>query len=66
MGFFSDMKDQMNWNAMQRMGIQKVDSNNRMQSCDMCKNFRSSNESCSLHQVVVNKTWWTCGNFRSI
>lgn len=63
MGFFSDMKDQMNWQRMERLGIRKVGSDNRMESCDMCQYFRSGNESCGLHGVTVNKTWWTCHNF---
>lgn len=66
MGFFSDIKDQMNWQAMERRGIYKVNSDTRMQSCDMCRSFEQSNESCRLHGVVVNKTWWTCNNFSSI
>lgn len=63
MGFFSDMKDQMNWQRMERLGIRKVDSSNRMESCDMCRHFRSGNESCAIHGVVVNKTCWTCHRF---
>jgi hypothetical protein len=65
MGFFSDIKDDLNWQRMQRMGIRQVTSENRMESCDMCRHFRSGNESCGLHGVVVNKTWWTCGSFDS-
>lgn len=63
MGFWSDLKGDMNWNAMQRLGIRLVDSSNRMESCDMCRHFRSENESCSVHRVTVNKNGWTCGNF---
>jgi len=64
MGFFSDLKGQLNWQNMQRIGIKQVTSENRMESCDMCRNFVDSNESCRLHQVVVNKNWWTCNNFQ--
>lgn len=61
MGFFSEIKDHMNWNAMQRLGIRQTQD--RMQCCEMCSHFRDSNESCSVFNVVVNKAWWICGNY---
>ena len=66
MGFFSDIKGQLNWQAMQRIGIRQVNSNDRMTCCEMCRSFESSNESCRVHKVVVNKNSWVCNNFRSI
>ena len=63
MGFWSDLKGDMNWNAMQRLSIRKVPDNDRMRCCEMCRHFESSNESCRVHHVVVNKAWWVCGNF---
>jgi hypothetical protein len=63
MGFFSDLKGDLNWQAMQRLGIRQVSSDNRMQCCEMCRNFESANESCRVFNVTVNKGGWTCPRF---
>jgi hypothetical protein len=61
MGFFSDIKDDMDWNAMRRLGIRLTE--NRMECCEMCQHFEYSNESCTAHNVIVNKSGWICGHY---
>ena len=62
MGFFSDLKGEMNWQRMQRIGIRQAQ--NWQESCDMCKHIKRDNESCYVHGVVVNKQHWTCNRFQ--